>query len=143
MIGLQWNSCILWIDIACGLQKLDKIQSYQTWLVKVVRLSKKMNRKSFCYSITKKILRKQIDFENLELSNDGIISFSKLRQPSGQRQSNVRTQQKKSIRPILFLYYDESLVSSKMNSKLFRFHCVRPNVHPYLTSMLHTYVSLT
>ena len=27
----------------------------------------------------------------------------------------------------LFLYYEESLVSSNLNSKLFRFHCVRPN----------------
>jgi hypothetical protein len=26
------------------------------------------------------------------------------------------------IRPILFLYYEESLVSSNLNSKLFRFH---------------------
>ena len=34
-----------------------------------------------------------------------------------------------SIRPILFLYYEESLVSSNLNSKLFRFHCVRPNLH--------------
>ena len=32
------------------------------------------------------------------------------------------------IRPILFLYYEESLVSSNLNSKLFRFHCVRPDV---------------
>ena len=31
--------------------------------------------------------------------------------------------------PILFLYYVESLVSSNLNSKLFRFPCVRPNVH--------------
>ena len=30
--------------------------------------------------------------------------------------------------PILFLYYEESLVSSILNSKLFRFDCVRPNV---------------
>jgi hypothetical protein len=30
---------------------------------------------------------------------------------------------------ILFLYYEESLISSNLNSKLFRFHGVRPNVH--------------
>ena len=49
---------------------------------------------------------------------------------SGQRHSNVRTQQNKiSIRPILFSYHEESLVSSNFNSKLFRFHCVRPNIH--------------
>ena len=40
------------------------------------------------------------------------FSFSKLRQPTGQRLSNVRTKQTKiSIGPILFLYYEESLVS--------------------------------
>ena len=56
------------------------------------------------------------------------FSFSKLRQPTGQRLSKVRTQQNFfSIGPILFLYYEESLVSSNLNSKLFRFHCVRPN----------------
>ena len=36
---------------------------------------------------------------------------------------------KNLIRPILFLYYEESLVSSNLNSNLLRFHCVRPNVH--------------
>ena len=35
---------------------------------------------------------------------------------------------KKSIGPILFLYHEESPVSSNLNSNLFRFHCVRPNV---------------
>jgi hypothetical protein len=47
----------------------------------------------------------------------------KLRQPTGQRLTNVRTQQKRiSIGPILFLYYEESLVSSNLNSKLYWFH---------------------
>ena len=56
---------------------------------------------------------------------------AKLRQATGQRQSNVRKQQKKiSIGPILFLCYEESLVSSNLNSKLLRFHCVRPNLMP-------------
>ena len=57
------------------------------------------------------------------------FSFSKLRQPTEQRKSNVRTQQIKSIRPILFLYYEESLVSSNLNSNLLRFHCAHPNVN--------------
>ena len=58
------------------------------------------------------------------------FSFSKLRQPTGQRQSNVRMQQKKSlIGPILFLYYEENLVSSNLNSKLLTFHCAHPNLH--------------
>ena len=65
------------------------------------------------------------------------FSFSKLRQPTGQRLSNVRTQQKKnSIKPILFLYYEESLVSSNLNSKLLRFHCSHPNVHTPLSNFL-------
>ena len=38
-------------------------------------------------------------------------------------------QQKKLISPILFLYYEESLASSNLNSKLLRFHCAHPNVH--------------
>ena len=40
-----------------------------------------------------------------------------------------------SMGPILFLYYEESLVSSNLNSKLFSFHCVRSTVHTsYLAS---------
>ena len=39
---------------------------------------------------------------------------------------------KKPIWSILFLYYEESLVSSNLNSKLFRFHCVRLNIHKYI-----------
>ena len=39
------------------------------------------------------------------------------------------TSQKNSIGSILFLYYEEILVSSNLNSKLFRFYCVRPNVY--------------
>ena len=31
--------------------------------------------------------------------------------------------------PILFSYYQESLVSSNLNSKLFQFHIAHPNVH--------------
>ena len=51
---------------------------------------------------------------------------AKLRQPTGQRQSNVRTQQQNFfIGPILF---EESLVSSNLNSKLFGFHCAHPNL---------------
>ena len=38
---------------------------------------------------------------------------------------------KKSIGPILFLYYEESLLSSSLNSKLFWFHCVRPNTDTF------------
>jgi hypothetical protein len=53
---------------------------------------------------------------------------ARLRQPTGQRLSNIRTQQKIfSIGQILFLYYEESLVSSNFNSNLLRFHCAHPN----------------
>jgi hypothetical protein len=55
------------------------------------------------------------------------FSFSKLRQPTGQRLSNIKTQQTKiSIGPILFLYYEESLVSSNLNSKQLWFHGAHP-----------------
>ena len=59
------------------------------------------------------------------------FSFSKLRQPTGQKLSNVRGEQKKSIGPILFLYYEKSLVSSNLNSKQLRFHGAHPNVHTF------------
>ena len=58
--------------------------------------------------------------------------FSKLRQPTRQRLSNLRTQQTKiSIGQTLFLYYEESLVSTNLNSKQLKFHGVRPNVGTY------------
>ena len=34
-----------------------------------------------------------------------------------------------SMGPILFSYYEESLVPSNLNSKLFRFHSAHPNLH--------------
>ena len=36
---------------------------------------------------------------------------------------------KKIIRRILFLYYEESLVSSNLNSNLLRFHCAHPSTY--------------
>jgi hypothetical protein len=58
-----------------------------------------------------------------------LAGSAKLSQPTGQKLSNVRRQQKKfSIGPILFLYYEESLASSNLNSKQLRFHCAHPNV---------------
>ena len=59
------------------------------------------------------------------------FSFSKLRELTGQRLSNVRKQQKIiSIGPILFLCYEESLVSSNLNSKQLRFHGAHPSLDP-------------
>ena len=64
-------------------------------------------------------------------------SISKLRQPTGQRLSNVRKQQTKiAIRPILFLYYEESLISSNVNSKQLRFDGAHPNLHVIRTERL-------
>ena len=58
------------------------------------------------------------------------FSFFKLKQPTGQRQSNVRKQQNKIlIRPTLFLYYEESLVSPSLISNLLRFHCAHAILH--------------
>ena len=57
---------------------------------------------------------------------------AKLRQPTGQRLSNVRMKQKKnSIGPILILYYEESLVSSNLKSNLLRFPCAHPDLYLY------------
>ena len=33
------------------------------------------------------------------------------------------------LAPLKFLYYEENLLSSNLNSKLLWFHSVRPNVH--------------
>ena len=65
------------------------------------------------------------------------FNFSKLRQLTGQRLSNVRTRQKKSIQPILSLYYEESLVSSNSKSNLLRFHCAHPNLGTFLHNWQH------
>ena len=65
------------------------------------------------------------------------FSFSKLRQPTGQRRRINRTrQQKNSIRPILFLYYEESLVSSNLNSKQPRFHDAHPSLGSYVDAKM-------
>ena len=45
------------------------------------------------------------------------------------QQGRVRTQQFFFIGPISFLCYEESLLSSNLNSKLLRFHCAHPNVN--------------
>jgi hypothetical protein len=37
--------------------------------------------------------------------------------------------------PILFLYYEESLVSSNLNSKLFQFHSAHPKFYNPTTAM--------
>ena len=56
------------------------------------------------------------------------IRKAKLQQPTGQRLSNIRTQQTKiSIVPILFLCYEASLVSSNLNSKKLGFHGAHPS----------------
>ena len=38
---------------------------------------------------------------------------------------------KKLMGPILFVEYEESLVSSNFNSNLFRFHSAHPNLHAF------------
>ena len=44
------------------------------------------------------------------------------------------------IGPILFLYYEESLVSSNLNSNLLRFHCAHSNILAFID--LFSYSSL-
>ena len=68
---------------------------------------------------------------------------AKLRQPTGQRQSNERTQQKTFlIEPILFLYYEESLVSSNLNSNLLKFHCAHPNLDTNMYQLQNIFLNL-
>ena len=55
---------------------------------------------------------------------------AKLRQPTWQRLCIVRTQEKNLMGTILFLYYEESLLSSNLISKLLWFLSVRPIEHP-------------
>ena len=46
------------------------------------------------------------------------------------------------IGQILFLHYEESLVLSNLDSKLFRFHCVRPNVPTHQLNMIYVYAEV-
>ena len=57
------------------------------------------------------------------------FGFFELRQPTGQRKSNVRMQKKNLIRPFLFICYEESLKSSNLKSNLFRFHCAHSKLY--------------
>ena len=61
----------------------------------------------------------------------GCLSLEKLNWDSQQGRDRPMSgrNKKNSIGSILFLYYEKSLVSSNLNLKLFRFHCVRPNLH--------------
>ena len=43
--------------------------------------------------------------------------------------------------PILFLYYEECLVSTNLNSKLFWFHSIRPNLHGLTSNNLYYVLS--
>ena len=69
----------------------------------------------------------------LSLCPVGCLSWEKLNWDSQQGRDLATSgrNKKNSIGPILFLFYEESLVSSNLNSKLFRFYCVRPNLHTY------------
>ena len=64
----------------------------------------------------------------LSLCHVGCLSLTFLNWDSQQSRTH---QTKSSIGPILFLFYEESLVSSNLNSKLFMLHCVRPSLHTY------------
>ena len=60
----------------------------------------------------------------------GCLSVAFQNETTGLRLSNVRTQQTKNwIGQILFLYLEERLVSSNLNSKQLRLHGVRPTVN--------------
>ena len=42
------------------------------------------------------------------------------------------------LAPLKFLYYEENLVSSNLNSKLLWFYSVRPKIHTYLKTQIST-----
>ena len=71
----------------------------------------------------------------------GCLSLEKLNWDSQQSRDLATSlcNKKKSIVPILFLYYEESLVSSNLNSNLLRFHCAHPTVLTYLI-YINTYL---
>ena len=58
-----------------------------------------------------------------------------IRQPTQGRDLAISGSNKKSIWPILFLYYEETLVSSNLNSNLLRFHCAHSNLSTYIVEI--------
>ena len=64
------------------------------------------------------------------LKKQMLLPFVALSLPClGRDRATSGCNKKKIFRPILFLYYKESLISSNLNSKLLRFHCAHPNLH--------------
>ena len=62
--------------------------------------------------------RFEFKFDDNSICPVGCLSLAFVNWHSQQGLSNVRTQQKKSIGPILFLYHEESLVSSNLNKTI-------------------------
>ena len=56
-----------------------------------------------------------------------ILSIFSSAEPANRAEPEQR--QDATVDKILFLYYEESLVSSNLNSKLLSFHCAHPIVH--------------
>ena len=65
----------------------------------------------------------------LVTSTKEVFCFKTETANSAETEQRQDAKQQILIRPILFLYYEKSLVSSNLNSKLLSFHCAYPNVH--------------
>jgi hypothetical protein len=59
---------------------------------------------------------------------------AKLRQPTGQRQSNIKKQQKKQLGQSCSYIMRKVWCHQIWIQTIFMFHCVRPNVHPMSAS---------
>ena len=62
-----------------------------------------------------------------------LLRKAKLRHLTRQRLSNVRKQQKIISIVLIFLFYEENLVPSNLNSKQLRFLGAHPSVHIKMT----------
>ena len=69
----------------------------------------------------------------------GCLSLAFLNQDSqqGRDLETSGCNKKNLIGPILFLYHEESLASSNLNSKLLRFHCTHPNLRTLFHKSSH------
>ena len=60
----------------------------------------------------------------------------------GRDLSTSASNKKYSILPVLFLCYEESQVSSNLNSKQIRFHFAHPNIHTYMNTYLRAIAAI-
>ena len=82
-------------------------------------------------------LKKMLLPDSAYLCPVGCLSLEMLNLDSQQgRDLATSGRNKKIIGRILFLYYEESLVSSNLNSNLLMFHCAQPNLHIFMITCI-------